>query len=137
MRISDWSADVCSSDLLDVISGELLARAGGGLGLTAIATPLAGMLAFVDVGDAKAAACGPVLTGAKAAAQRTDKGKPRDDVGQGTTAKSESGKASRSEEHTSELQSLMRISYAVFCLKKKTKKHDQNTITAPAVNTQK
>src|SRR3546814_9955701 len=30
--------------------------------------------------------------------------------------------ASRSEEHTSELQSLMRISYAVFCLKKKTKK---------------
>src|SRR3546814_5717352 len=29
-------------------------------------------------------------------------------------------KASRSEEHTSELQSLMRISYAVFCLKKKT-----------------
>src|SRR3546814_3110995 len=34
--------------------------------------------------------------------------------------------ASRSEEHTSELQSLMRISYAVFCLKKKThKKHEQ------------
>src|SRR3546814_3033577 len=34
----------------------------------------------------------------------------------------------RSEEHTSELQSLMRISYAVFCLKKKKKnhKHDQN-----------
>src|SRR3546814_6289844 len=32
----------------------------------------------------------------------------------------------RSEEHTSELQSLMRISYAVFCLKKKTK-HTQNT----------
>src|SRR3546814_3123261 len=29
----------------------------------------------------------------------------------------------RSEEHTSELQSLMRISYAVFCLKKKNKKH--------------
>src|SRR3546814_7626864 len=31
---------------------------------------------------------------------------------------------SRSEEHTSELQSLMRISYAVFCLKKKTKKYN-------------
>src|SRR3546814_2818619 len=31
--------------------------------------------------------------------------------------------ACRSEEHTSELQSLMRISYAVFCLKKKTNKH--------------
>src|SRR3546814_5407485 len=34
--------------------------------------------------------------------------------------------ALRSEEHTSELQSLMRISYAVFCLKTKTKKHLQN-----------
>src|SRR3546814_1052911 len=33
----------------------------------------------------------------------------------------------RSEEHTSELQSLMRISYAVFCLKKKTKTHAQQT----------
>src|SRR3546814_8231999 len=33
------------------------------------------------------------------------------------------GSASRSEEHTSELQSLMRISYAVFCLKKKTSNH--------------
>src|SRR3546814_3984554 len=39
--------------------------------------------------------------------------------------------ASRSEEHTSELQSLMRISYAVFCLKKKTKQtHIHTTITS-------
>src|SRR3546814_3361693 len=36
-------------------------------------------------------------------------------------------KISRSEEHTSELQSLMRISYAVFCLKKKNKKILQTT----------
>src|SRR3546814_1020773 len=36
----------------------------------------------------------------------------------------------RSEEHTSELQSLMRISYAVFCLKKKTQKHAQTYYTA-------
>src|SRR3546814_6690420 len=34
----------------------------------------------------------------------------------------------RSEEHTSELQSLMRISYAVFCLKKKKQKHETYTI---------
>src|SRR3546814_8164061 len=34
---------------------------------------------------------------------------------------------SRSEEHTSELQSLMRISYAVFCLKKKTSKHETDS----------
>src|SRR3546814_5080699 len=39
------------------------------------------------------------------------------------------GKPSRSEEHTSELQSLMRISYAVFCLKKK-----QKTMTIPHYN---
>src|SRR3546814_3195510 len=42
------------------------------------------------------------------------------------------GGAERSEEHTSELQSLMRISYAVFCLKKKKNKHknsDERTIT--------
>src|SRR3546814_1937280 len=35
----------------------------------------------------------------------------------------------RSEEHTSELQSLMRISYAVFCLKKKIQKHTRTTTT--------
>src|SRR3546814_8479687 len=38
------------------------------------------------------------------------------------------GAAGRSEEHTSELQSLMRISYAVFCLKKKTKHTDYTTL---------
>src|SRR3546814_2651278 len=39
------------------------------------------------------------------------------------------GAEQRSEEHTSELQSLMRISYAVFCLKKKNKRHLQHTTT--------
>src|SRR3546814_5392842 len=38
----------------------------------------------------------------------------------------EKDEAPRSEEHTSELQSLMRISYAVFCLKKKKKQHDNH-----------
>src|SRR3546814_8666910 len=38
---------------------------------------------------------------------------------------------SRSEEHTSELQSLMRISYAVFCLKKKKKIQQHHTHTQP------
>src|SRR3546814_4378044 len=37
------------------------------------------------------------------------------------------GTSMRSEEHTSELQSLMRISYAVFCLKKKKKHHHNHT----------
>ncbi len=82
---------------IDVISPELVGRAGAGLGLGVLASPFAAVIAFVDVGDAKAADCGPVLAGASARAQRTDKGKPRDDVGKGTTAKSESGKASKGE----------------------------------------
>src|SRR3546814_2543173 len=47
-------------------------------------------------------------------------------------------KSGRSEEHTSELQSLMRISYAVFCLKKKHKNNDhtikENTVTSTLLN---
>src|SRR3546814_10150440 len=43
-----------------------------------------------------------------------------------TAAKSTSLPGKRSEEHTSELQSLMRISYAVFCLKKKNKETSTN-----------
>src|SRR3546814_9964963 len=43
----------------------------------------------------------------------------------GAVARLGDGQPSRSEEHTSELQSLMRISYAVFCLKKKKKTHIQ------------
>ncbi|MGN6269602.1 MAG: AsmA family protein [Sphingomonas sp.] len=82
---------------LDVISPELLGRAGAGLGLGVAVSPVAAILAFVDPGDAKAAACGPVLAGATAKAQRTTKGKPRDDVGNGTTAKSENGKQSKAE----------------------------------------
>ncbi|OWK29093.1 AsmA family protein [Sphingomonas mucosissima] len=77
---------------IDVISPQLIGRAGIGLGLAVAATPVAGILAFVDIGDAKSAACGPVLSGASAAAQRTSKGEKRDDVGSGTTAKDEKGK---------------------------------------------
>lgn len=86
---SDWK--------LDPISPQLVGRAGVGLGLALLATPPAALLAFVDVGDAKAAACGPVLAGATAAQQRTTKGKPRDDVGHGTTATAEDGKRSTGE----------------------------------------
>ena len=68
-----------------IVSSQLLTRAGAGLGLSLFASPLAGVLAFVDFGNAKAAACGPVLSGATAAAQRTVKGDVRKDVGKGTT----------------------------------------------------
>ena len=82
---------------ISVISPELIARGGAAAALGIVASPLASVLAFVDIGDAKSAACGPVLAGATAAAQRTKSGKPRDDVGRGTTAKEESGKANRKE----------------------------------------
>jgi uncharacterized protein involved in outer membrane biogenesis len=82
---------------LNVISGELVGRAGAGLGLGVLVSPLAAIIAFVDVGDAKAADCGPVLAGASARAQRDRKGRPREDVGHGTTAKSESGSQSKDE----------------------------------------
>jgi uncharacterized protein involved in outer membrane biogenesis len=72
---------------INVVSPQLLARAGVGIGLGIVATPLASIIAFIDVGDAKGAQCGPVLAGATARAQRTTKGKPREDVGHGTTAK--------------------------------------------------
>jgi hypothetical protein len=81
----------------DVISPELVGRAGAGLGLAAVVTPLAAVAAFVDVGDAKSASCTPILAGANAKAQRTTKGEPRDDVGRGTTAKSEDGSRSKGE----------------------------------------
>ncbi len=76
---------------IDPISSDLFARGGAAVALGLVATPLASVLAFVDVGDAKAASCGPILAGATAQAQRTTKGVPRDDVGRGTTAKSENG----------------------------------------------
>ncbi|WP_374406980.1 AsmA family protein [Pelagerythrobacter sp.] len=79
---------------IDPISGDLVGRAGAGIGIAAVASPVAGLLAFVDPGDAKAAACGPVLAGASAKAQRTEDGEARDDVGRGTTAKSEDGEQS-------------------------------------------
>lgn len=81
-----------SQPSLDVISPELLGRAGGGLGLAILVAPPAAVLAFVDVGDAKAAACGPVLAGASAKGQRTKAGKVRDDVGSRKSGKSEDTK---------------------------------------------
>jgi len=67
---------------LSLISPQLVTRGAVGIGLGLVASPLAAVLAFVDIGDAKSAACGPVLAGATASAQRTTKGAPRKDVGQ-------------------------------------------------------
>src|SRR3546814_6896371 len=107
MRISDWSSDVCSSDLtahghdglvdehgyvlndatMEVLVGQALVQAEAG----------ADIVAPSDLMDGR--------------------------VGRIRQALEQAGRVNvqimaRSEEHTSELQSLMRISYAVFCLKK-------------------
>src|SRR3546814_10061169 len=103
MRISDWSSDVCSSDLTGTIIG--MARA---LGETAPLLMI-GMRAFIATppgGITDPATVLPV---------------------QIFLWSDEVSKGFRSEEHTSELQSLMRISYAVFCLKKKKKQKNNDT----------
>src|SRR3546814_5618632 len=106
MRISDWSSDVCSSDLIDDAGaggvadqiGDLLRRPG--LGADRIAD-----VGAIEPGDDQSVVRNPELI---------------EDVGAGMRVGGR-GQRERSEEHTSELQSLMRISYAVFCLKKKKK----------------
>src|SRR3546814_2501058 len=119
MRISDWSSDVCSSDLTPRTSAWLRE-----------------LLADVFPPDRVAVALGDATLGAAFSALPFDHL-----VFTGSTAVGRKVMAAaapnltpltlRSEEHTSELQSLMRISYAVFCLKKKKKTQNkpENNIT--------
>src|SRR3546814_7987268 len=122
MRISDWSSDVCSSDLFR------MANAGSGRhhlhvarlrpALVAEAVLMADR-AFTNIGDDFHVA---VRMRRKAGVRGDDivvpdaKASPVHPVRILVVRK---GEMMRSEEQTSELQSLMRISYAVFCLKKK------------------
>src|SRR3546814_2409461 len=111
MRISDWSSDVCSSDLASVLAlpdrlaqtlAERLALAGE------LGAQTDRKLAEAEA-QLKRWAFHPNGTEGFAKAEVT--------VGGISTANL------RSEEHTSELQSLMRTSYAVFCLKKQNATH--------------
>src|SRR3546814_3345731 len=105
MRISDWSSDVCSSDL----------RAG------VDARPRALQQAR-QLGEHRGRVA---LARRRLAGRQADLAQRHGEAGDGIhqaehiTALVAEEFAERSEEHTSELQSLMRISYAVFCLKKK------------------
>src|SRR3546814_1871391 len=124
MRISDWSSDVCSSDL----NLEQLASTSTMLASNKDRIPedfderhigsALNLLSHVDEHGSKIAETRlAILSAAEDFVSRLKIAcKPLDD---------------RSEEHTSELQSLMRISYAVFCLKKKktNKQHPQNSHT--------
>src|SRR3546814_5890113 len=104
MRISDWSSDVCSSDLLER-GRDASFRVGEPL-----VQDLRGAHDRIPAREAAVAGADRVRLGhaAQIAHQREGIGVADRD------------RVYRSEEHTSELQSLMRISYAVFCLKKKT-----------------
>src|SRR3546814_3641537 len=113
MRISDWSSDVCSSDLLldallalEIERGDHVVALGGGV-----------------IGDLVGFAASILKRGCHfIQVPTTLLAQVDSSVGGKTAINSKAGKnlvGSRSEEHTSELQSLMRTSYAVFCLKKK------------------
>src|SRR3546814_2261606 len=138
MRISDWSSDVCSSDLRYRASREELAQASrlGSIGqITAgvaheINQPLAAIrsfaensLAYLKRGDAAKAEgnLGTIIdltarVGAITGELRNFARRAPTPLGPVAVQDVIDG---RSEEHTSELQSLMRISYAVFCWNKK------------------
>src|SRR3546814_9821386 len=137
MRISDWSSDVCSSDLIEAerrarraeaarqAAGEqpsgfqLLARVHGlGLGTADLLDSEAFTRQFAD---RQAVGRFGGLTGApdESGNRRREKGLAR----AGNVRVRHAMIQFRSEEHTSELQSLMRTSYAVFCLKKKKHKN--------------
>src|SRR3546814_3145846 len=122
MRISDWSSDVCSSDL-DAADGD----AGGEDRQPDRQSPAAYFLQRVGQrGERHGVPHGAPLLEAEGRTQAHDLHQPLERLSwldrRGGLARRHEGDArARSEEHTSELQSLMRISYAVFCLKNKNK----------------
>src|SRR3546814_1032990 len=120
MRISDWSSDVCSSDLAgeaSTIARAALRDAAINASLTAAEEPSKMIARAKRGGDTS---LGEVVSDIALSAGVGAVG------GAFFKGTEKAGRAIlRSEEHTSELQSLMRISYAVFCLKKKKKKNIQ------------
>src|SRR3546814_4406370 len=106
MRISDWSSDVCSSDL------RLPRHEQGRARLLRNRAPRRHAEGHHrPPADARRAVRLPRLPRLRTEARRA--------VLEGVGGQARPAARKRSEEHTSELQSLMRISYAVFCLKKK------------------
>src|SRR3546814_4316912 len=121
MRISDWSSDVCSSDL----APAGWPSRGGGERVPAGAGGAAGLRQRPLQSRHPAEADGTLqgIRRSVAAASRDPAELRRRIRESGPIALSRRPlRRSRSEEHTSELQSLMRTSYAVFCLKKNTDK---------------
>src|SRR3546814_10277212 len=129
MRISDWSSDVCSSDLATIVwRSEALAGcrfdrplARAALSAAQLRNPLP-----QDV-DPAGVAAGSEMLADRLRRLRQERGLSRVELSNRTGFSKPSIWAwERSEEHTSELQSIMRISYAVFCLKKKKSKASEH-----------
>src|SRR3546814_2023661 len=125
MRISDWSSDVCSSDLAIALylvrRGHQRAQRRGHLaGRRAPAGEVHRELVSVaPLEEGAGGDCVDLSLDADAGQHLGDRLRHLRVVDVAVVGRAE-GKAEavgRSEEHTSELQSLMRISYAVFCLK--------------------
>src|SRR3546814_7687301 len=113
MRISDWGSDVCSSDLLKAFYCLILDLTTHFSDLK----PLQIIKCFG--GSCDRAFDGVFHTGIRCADDFNDLGDVIHDSSLSAEVRLNSSTERRSEEHTSELQSLMRNSYAVFCLKKK------------------
>src|SRR3546814_9533630 len=114
MRISDWSSDVCSSDLLRDIIVEAAVEFARGAVIDQH-QPVRGHLEHVAIVTHHQHRAGIIVERLHQRLARIDV----EVVGRLVEDQQVRRVARRSEEHTSELQSLMRISYAVFCLKKK------------------
>src|SRR3546814_10636418 len=114
MRISDWSSDVCSSDLLHIEQSDFVAVMGPSGSGKSTTMNILGCLDVPTEGEFlfRGHHIERLDRDQRALLRRKYLGF----VFQGFNLLS---RTSRSEEHTSELKSLMRISYAVFCLKKK------------------
>src|SRR3546814_9035719 len=132
MRISDWSSDVCSSDLTEaqaLLKAEGLrasrdairALTDAAAGDRAIlAGEIAKLALYLDASPEHPKSVEPPVVAALVSGHsESDLGALVNAVLGGQPGEAERQIANRSEEHTSELQSLMRLSYAVFCLKKK------------------
>src|SRR3546814_7397458 len=120
MRISDWSSDVCSSDL---VFFELAHDVGDRAGLLAdrdVDALHARRLLVDDRVDRQRGLAGLTIADDQLALTAADRHHRVDGLVAGLHQLVDRlAGDDRSEEHTSELQSLMRLSYAVFCLKKK------------------
>src|SRR3546814_10422184 len=110
MRISDWSSDVCSSDLLQFFGvgpNRRRPEKVRNLCVVALCHVEQGVRSVGLVGDTNALGC--LVLANPPIEESSD----------------HSGKTKRPEEHTSELPSLMPISYLVFCIHKKIQTNDK------------